>query len=586
MEKKHHSGHRSILFLCLEISLVLLLALGTFQVVRADPGVIYVDQDATGANDGSSWADAYVDLQDALAMAVYGDEIWVAEGIYLPMVEHGGTGDRFKSFQLKNGMALYGGFDPSQGDVAWEDRDWAGNVTVLSGDIDNNDITDPTGVVTSTANITGNNSYHVFYHPDGTALDSSAVLDGFTISGGNAAGDSYPHEAGGGMFNTFSSSPTLANCTFTGNSASSYGGGVFNTSSSSPTLTNCTFTGNSAYSGGGMYNASFSSPTLASSTFTDNSASSGGGMYNDYFSSPALTDCTFTGNSAGSGGGMYNISSSPTLTNCTLAGNTAISGGGMYNISSSPMLTNTTFTNNLAHSGHGGGMYNQYYSSPTLTNTTFTGNSAFGYGGGMYNASFSSPSLTNCVFTGNSAYPIGGGMYNDSFTSPALTNCTFSGNLAPFSGGIGNYFSSPTLTNVILWGNTPEDFENYESTTVITYSDIQGGCPPGAACTQVINADPLFANAAAGDLHLLPGSPAIDSGNSADCPAQDLDGLPRPSGLGCDMGAYEWRPYSYFEMSANDLTPEPGQVITLTIQSPTSIRIFPTQLFQTHFRQA
>ena len=92
--------------------------------------------------------------------------------------------------------------------------------------------------------------------------------------------------------------------------------------SSSPTLTNCTFTGNSASSGGGMYNR-FSSPTLTDCTFTNNSASnSGGGMYNQS-SSPTLDNCTFRSNSADyNGGGMYNnLDSSPTLADCNFCGN-------------------------------------------------------------------------------------------------------------------------------------------------------------------------------------------------------------------------------------------------------------------------
>ena len=151
-----------------------------------------------------------------------------------------------------------------------------------------------------------------------------------------------PYSVGGGMYNTSNSSPTLTDCTFTGNSAD-YGGGMWN-EFSSPTLADCTFTGNSADEYvGGMYNHN-SSPTLTNCTFTDNTAdNSGGGMYND-FSSPNLTDCTFTGNSADYGGGMYNGSSSPTLTGCTFTNNSAsVHGGAMYNGYSNPTLTNCTF---------------------------------------------------------------------------------------------------------------------------------------------------------------------------------------------------------------------------------------------------
>jgi hypothetical protein len=92
--------------------------------------------------------------------------------------------------------------------------------TILSGDV-------------GTEGNDTDNSYHVFYHPLGTALDNTAILDGFTITGGNADGD-YPHERGGGMYND-ASSPTLTNCTFAGNSAGGrygYGGGMYNHASS------------------------------------------------------------------------------------------------------------------------------------------------------------------------------------------------------------------------------------------------------------------------------------------------------------------------------------------------------------------
>jgi hypothetical protein len=132
-------------------------------------GIIYVDVDATGANTGISWGDAFTNLQHGLDAAGAGDQIWVAEGTYKPVTEHGGVGDRYKSFQLKNGVALYGGFDPSVGVIAFEDRDWVSYVTILSGDL-------------GTAGDASDNCYHVFYHPAGTALNSRAVLDGFTIT--------------------------------------------------------------------------------------------------------------------------------------------------------------------------------------------------------------------------------------------------------------------------------------------------------------------------------------------------------------------------------------------------------------------
>lgn len=291
----------------LALALALVLVAPGSNVSLAAGTIIYVDADATGTHDGTSWATAFTNLQDGLTAAVTTPaEIWVAEGTYKPTVEYDGTGDRYKSFQLKNGVALYGGFDPSVGHDRFPERDWVAHPTILSGDL-------------GTSGDNSDNSHHVFYHPSGTNLDSSAILDGFIITGGNANG-SYGHESsGGGMYNT--GSPALTRCTFLGNSATN-GGGMYNTGS--PVLTSCIFAGNSAgEGGGGMANANSAVPRLINCTFTGNSATDGGGMYNTG-SAPQLVGCTFSRNSAREffTGGMTNYGSqSTTLTNCILWGN-------------------------------------------------------------------------------------------------------------------------------------------------------------------------------------------------------------------------------------------------------------------------
>jgi hypothetical protein len=132
---------------------------------------------------------------------------------------------------------------------------------------------------------------------------AGTVFENLVITGGFSIGKSLV-DGGGGMFNK-SSSPTLINCTFTGNLAYAYGGGGMYNYSSNPTLIGCTFTENSTINyGGGMLNYNNSSPTLTDCTFTGNSATNGdgagnwggGGMYNYTSSSPTLINCTFTGN--------------------------------------------------------------------------------------------------------------------------------------------------------------------------------------------------------------------------------------------------------------------------------------------------
>jgi len=523
----------------------------TFRATGAT--IIYVDASASGAGTGSSWTNAYTMLQDALAAAASGDQIWVAAGVYYPDEGGGMTNnDRTATFTMIDGVEMYGGFAGTETTLG--QRDWTTNVTVLSGDIEQNDTTDPNGIVTDVANIDGSNAYHVM---TGGGTDSSAVLDGFTVTAGNANG-SDPDYKGGGIYN-YSSSPTLTNVTFSGNQAV-IGAGMYS-KFSSPTLTNVTFSGNQAQNGGGMVNWNSSNPTLTNVTFSGNQAPYGGGMLNDD-SSPTLTNVTFSGNHADfDGAGMYNTGSSPTLTNVTFTDNQAQNGGGMYNLNSSnPTLTNVTFSGNQAP--YGGGILN-WSSNPTLTNVTFSGNQA-PYGGGILNWS-SNPTLTNVTFSGNHADFDGAGMFNSN-SSPTLTNVTFSGNLAQNSGGgMYNASSNPTLANTILWNNQAgvvgNQIYNIDSIPVISYSDIQGSGGSGAGWDTALgtdggnnlDADPLFvtpvdpstAPTAAGDLHLQAGSPAVDAGDNGVCPATDLDGNLRPidgdlDGIAvCDMGAFE-----------------------------------------------
>jgi len=478
----------------------------------------YVNSSATtGSNNGSSWANAYTDLQSALAVAVSGDIIWVAAGTYYPTPI---ATFRNTSFQLKNGVAIYGGFAGNE--TMLSERDWVANETILSGDINQN------------GTLTGN-SYSVV---TGSGTNASAVIDGFTITGGNADG-TFPDNVGGGMYNQ-SGSPTVSNIAFLGNRATTDGGGMYN-ESSSPTVTNSTFSGNEAWVGGGMHNRSNSNPTIVNSTFSGNMA---------------VLD----------GGGVFNSTSAPSFLNSTFSGNTAESfGGGMCNLSSSsPAITNCTFSENSAFE-LGGGMYNYNSSSPIITNSIFSGNDAL-RGGGMYN-SVTSLTITNCTFLGNKATINGGGMYNFK-ASTSVTNSTFSGNQAGNGGGLYNFDNpSPTISNSIIWNNSAAGSTTTTSASVfnnavipdfshslIANSGGSGGSwenDIGMDNDNNIDVDPLFVDpppvgpGTDGDLRLLACSPAINAGDNSALPMSittDLDGNPRFYNGGIvDMGAYEFQ---------------------------------------------
>ncbi|MFN8473345.1 MAG: choice-of-anchor Q domain-containing protein [Anaerolineae bacterium] len=355
------------------------------------PSRLYVNAAvAGGTGAGDSWANASPTLAFALARALacptppLVTEIWVAQGTYRPT---SGT-DRSATFQLRTGLAVYGGFTSGQSNLTDRNANPATNNTVLSGDLNGDD-------GPNFAN-NGDNSYHVV---TGSGTDNTAILDGFTISGGNAndSSNACPAACGGGMVNDYGS-PTLTNVTFSGNSAADQDGGGMYDYVGSPTLTNVTFSGNKAQRGygGGMANSE-GSPRLTNVTFSGNSAGSGGGgMYNGG-GSPTLTNITFSGNSASSyGGGMANSGGSPTLTNVTYSGNSATTGGGMAIYGANVTLTNVTFSGNSATTG--GGMYVESAIS-TIRNSILWGDS----GGEIVNVNNGSASVTYSVVQGSSA---------------------------------------------------------------------------------------------------------------------------------------------------------------------------------------
>jgi parallel beta-helix repeat protein len=424
--KKSFSRICPILFV-----MVFILAQAPLQGVHA-AGVRYAMPGGTGGC--LSWADA-CSLKSALTGASSGDQIWAAAGTYKPTTD---TADRDSTFQLKEDVAVYGGFAGTE--TKSEARDPIAHVTILSGDIDNND--DQTPIITDLATETHNglNSYHVVTGASG------ATLDGFTITAGNANGNnsSCPSTGcGAGLLNN-GDNLTLTNVTFSGNSATFDGGGMDNRNLHNTTITNVTFNANSAPYGGGMLIWD-SSVTLTNVTFSDNKASvDGGGMYNVY-GSLTLTNVTFKGNSStGAGGGMHNRGLNPTITNVTFSGNAAGVGGGMYNSASNPMMTNVTFSGNSAVN-HGGGMYIDNYSYPQFYDTIFWGNTAPGIGGQIYNYSGNTNSSDSIVQ---------GGCADASWTCGTIILTA-----DPMLGTLGNY-GGFTQTISLLAGSAAIDMGN------------------------------------------------------------------------------------------------------------------------------
>jgi hypothetical protein len=481
---------------------------GTFNPVASGPGtshsftmpaadvevsanferiVRYVRAGGAGSKDGTSWENASDDLQKMMDQSEVSARlvfkpcmVKVGVGTYKPQyapdpngygipethLPSDGRTTRDMAFILRKGVQVLGGYPAGGGGV--RNPNPATNNTILSGDIgiSNNDT---------------DNAYHVVLAVNIPA-SVGTVLDGLTISGGNASGSSnimvdgvqIKQEQGGGMHND-TSSPALVNVRISGNSAE-YGGG--------------------------------------------------GGMYNNG-SSPVLVNVSISGNNSfyySSGGGMYNRASSPVLVNTVISGNSAKSnGGGMYNeSSSSPVLVNTVISGNSVADYDGGGMYNENSSSPVLVNTTISGNSAMsGNGGGIFNDAGSLSTVRNSIIWGNTAA-----------TSPGIAGLANreSSIVTDGSTGTGGNISAPS-TNTLFetWidpasssmPNTLGDYRLQTGSPAINMGDNY--CYPADADDTFVFPTGLSAEAKAAINAALP---------------KDLGGNGRFNGT-IDMGAYE-----------------------------------------------
>jgi len=299
--------------------------------------IIYVDDDAEDGGTGASWSDAFKYLQDALAVANPYDEIHVAQGVYKP--DQGGSqtpGDRYETFQLIDDVSILGGYagmDAPNPDA----RNINTYKTVLSGDLFGDDRPGFENY--------SENSYNIIR---GNYTQKTAVIDGFTITGGYADNNGYP--------------------------ANRWGGGIYNLHGC-PTVKNCKFIYNYAWYGAGIYNVHHSSPIIINCSFIDNLAyCRGGGVGNFLYSDSTIINCVFINNSGlhWTGGGMHNYYSNITIINCIFNGNWADDAGGAicnYDYSR-PSIFNTVFYKNTAPKGQALACDSQHLNSPS--DTVFT----------------------------------------------------------------------------------------------------------------------------------------------------------------------------------------------------------------------
>ncbi|MGB0849661.1 MAG: T9SS type A sorting domain-containing protein, partial [Bacteroidia bacterium] len=231
-------------------------ALGLEPILSRD--TLYVNDQATGQNDGSSWNDAYTDLQVALDDAIDSSKILIAEGTYIPTYTLSGSTatltDSNNTFHIKDkDVSLYGGWDPFTNTQSGEN-------TILSGNLSGN----------------SSNTYHVFVsvgQTNGTVYDRLVIKGGVT---GTNTGTTVSYDGvninssqGGGMY-VLNSSPIITNCVFEQNKAVE-GGGVFLSGNSSTTFTNCVFVNDTATTaGGGVKSTSTDTTSIVSCTFVSN----------------------------------------------------------------------------------------------------------------------------------------------------------------------------------------------------------------------------------------------------------------------------------------------------------------------------
>jgi len=399
-----------------QFTLLLVILISAFSM----NATIYVNLNATGANNGTSWTDAYINLQVALADPnVTTEEIWVVAGTYLPTT----TADRAISFNIPDGANVYGGFIGTE--TTLSERNYEANSTILSGAIG--------------AGTPADNTYHVVTLID---VGNTTVLDGFIIRDGYAFADGDVEEDNGGGIYIHSDAadcePNINNCKINANLADYYGGGIYvrgtgGIYSCNPIIYNCQISNNTSnnYGGGLVIRGSrgAASPIVRNCLISGNSASSeGGGVVTEGNDADGICNaeficCVISGNESDLGGGM------------------GIWGGDVAGGVNGTVLRNCTFTGNIGTSG--GGAFENYSGSSTCVATLYNclvwGNSSI-----MYNWDGADPSYTYyyCDIEGSSTWDTGIGIDGGNNID---ANPYFSASILPtktIAGDFRNHFAS------------------------------------------------------------------------------------------------------------------------------------------------
>jgi len=418
--------------------------------------IIYVDTNATGTNNGSSWTNAYTNLQSALATASSGDQLWVATGVYKATSDTG-SASRNISFHLKGGISLYGGFSGNETSIS--QRNWVTNVTILSGDIGiQGDGLDNTKTILVFKN----------------ASDSS-ILDGFTIEAAYNDNNYDNTSKGGGMY-LLRANLFVNHCSFLNNSCNYQTGvpcaGIYSDTSGILTIKNTVFSNNSAPWSACIYlqficsltidstkflynfsqygNAAIigmndsCSMILSNSQFNNNTVPADGiivGYGNNY---ATITNCSFDSNSINVATvinlGSNNSTSPVTIENCSFTNNIGWNGAVAVSVACSTLIYNCLFENNSLITAVDCGINTIIKKSQFISNLS-------GIGGG-------NAIVDSCSFSNNgSATLLSGGAISISFSQLTVANSSFYNNFAEDGGAININNGDGLIENCIFSGN-------------------------------------------------------------------------------------------------------------------------------------
>lgn len=469
----------------------------SYGLIAQSGSSIYVNalNNNSTIKNGQNWETAFIDLQNALNITENGDTIWIAKGIYYPSKNL----NRDASFIIPNGVKIYGGFLGVENTLM--EQNILLNQVILSGDI----------------GIKGDSSDNIRHVVTLTNVDSSTIINGITIEGGNAgietssSFDKNPN--GGGIYIQSTSgslhvAPWIVNCVFKNNLAKA-GGAIYckeeNGKNISLNIKNCTFLNNKAFmSGGGIYKKGTKSNNsgiiIDNCNFNGNQSIRffGGAISLLETSNNYISNSKFLNNQAWQeGGGIYFSplieSGNIQIDNCSFENNISISGGGGFSFYSQPSsfqstnqitINNSEFIGNTTYN-NGGGLSFSNFSKTCLiqiNNTEFKRNFGTSGGGGIYfigtDNTESSINLDACIFRENFGEVPGGGgiLYRGFGMDPAnnhnnITNTIFDSNEGAFAILSGNPGVSRTnFTNCVFYenGDYPMlknwDINFYEST--------------------------------------------------------------------------------------------------------------------------